>query len=80
MLHTLVTVTSDSDFERGMVIGPRRAGLSFQKCWSTGIHPQPSLRFTENGQKKRKNPLRGSSVGRNALLMAEAEFGINNIK
>jgi len=45
---------------------------SFQKmmtCWNFHIHP--SLGFTENVHKKRKYPVRGSSVGKNALLMPE---------
>jgi len=32
---------------------------------------QPSLGLTENGPKKRKYPVSGSSVGENVLLMAE---------
>lgn len=32
---------------------------------------QTSLRFAENGSKKRKYPERGGSVGENALLMPE---------
>ncbi len=48
-----------SDFERGMVVGARRADLSI----STG--------FTENGPKKRKYPVSGSCVDENALLMSE---------
>ncbi len=32
---------------------------------------QPSLEFTENGTKKRKYAVIGSSVGDNALLMPE---------
>jgi hypothetical protein len=35
------------------------------------FHAQPSLGFTENGPKKRKYPVSGSSVGANALLMPE---------
>ncbi len=54
-----------SDFERG--------------CWcQTGwseiywdFHAQPSLGFTENGLKKRKYPVSGSCVDKNALLMSE---------
>jgi len=53
-----------SDFERGMVV--------FQQLliyWD--FHAQPSLGFTENGPKKRKYPVSGSSLGENALLMPE---------
>ncbi len=35
------------------------------------FHSQPSLGFTENGQKKRKYPVSGSCVDGNALLMSE---------
>ncbi len=35
------------------------------------FHAQPSLGFTENGQKKRKYPVNGSCVDENALLMSE---------
>ncbi len=35
------------------------------------LHTQPSLGFTENGQKKRKYPVSGSCVDENALLMSE---------
>ncbi len=54
-----------SDFERGMVVGARRAGI----YWD--FHTQPSLGFTENGSKKRKYPVSGSCVDENALLMSE---------
>ncbi len=42
-----------SDFERGMVVGARQAGLSISKLliyWD--FHAQPSLGFTENGLKR----------------------------
>ncbi|MDF4400851.1 hypothetical protein P3406_24220 [Vibrio parahaemolyticus] len=51
-----------SDFERGMVVGARLAGLSIY--WD--FHTQPSLGFTEDGPKKSKYP-----VSQNALLMPE---------
>ncbi len=35
------------------------------------FHAQPSLGFTENGPKKRKYPVSGSCVDKNALLMSE---------
>ncbi len=35
------------------------------------FHTQPSLGFTENGQKKRKYPVSDSCVDENALLMSE---------
>ncbi len=61
-----------SDFERGMVVGVRRSGLSISKLliyWD--FHTQPSLGFTENSPKKRKYPVSGSCVDENALLMSE---------
>ncbi len=63
-----------SDFERGMVVGARRAGLHysvFQKLliyWD--FNAQPSLGFTENGPKKRKYRVSGSCVDENALLIS----------
>ncbi len=49
-----------SDFERGMVVGARRAALSIsQTADLLGFHTQPSLGFTENGPKKRKYPVSG---------------------
>ncbi len=59
-----------SDFECGMVVGARLAGLSISKTADT-FHTQPSLGFTENGLKKRKYPVSGSCVDENALLMSE---------
>ncbi len=57
-----------SDFEREMVVGARRACLSISKTADLlGFHAQPSLGFTENGPKKRKYPVSGSSVDENAL-------------
>ena len=60
-----------SDFERGMVVGARRAGLSISKTADLLGFSQPSLGFTENGPKKRKYPVSGSCVDENALLMSE---------
>ncbi len=57
-----------SDFERGMVVGARWAGLSISK---TGIFMHNHLGLTENGPKKRKYPVSGSCVDENALLMSE---------
>ncbi len=55
-----------SDFERGMVVGARWAGLSISK---TGIFMHNHLGLTENGPKKRKYPVSGSCVDENALIV-----------
>ncbi len=61
-----------SDFERGMVVCARRAGLSISKMLIyLDFHAQPYLGFTENGQKKKKYPVNSSCVDENALLMSE---------
>ena len=60
-----------SDFERGMVVGARRAGLSIKLLIYWDFHAQPSLGFTENGPNKRTYPVSGSCVDGNALLMSE---------
>ncbi len=62
-----------SDFERGMVVGARWAGLSISKTADLlGFsHTTISLEFIENGPKKRKYPVRGSCVDENTLLMSE---------
>ena len=49
-----------SDFERGMVVGARRAGLSMSETDDLLGFSQPSLGFTENGPKKRKYAVSGS--------------------
>ncbi len=60
------------DFECGMVVGARWAGLSISKTADLlAFSRQPSLEFTENGLKKRKYPVSGSCVDENALLMSE---------
>ncbi len=61
-----------SDFERGMVVGARRADLSISKLliyWD--FHTQPSLVFTDNGPKNIKYAVTDSCVDKNALLMSE---------
>ncbi len=61
-----------SDFERGIVVGSRRAGLSISKTADLlGFSHTTISRFTENGPKKRKYPVIGSCVDENALLMSE---------
>ncbi len=57
-----------SDFERGMVVGARRAGLSISYTADLlGFSLTTIFRFTENGLKKRKYPVSGSCVDENAL-------------
>ncbi len=61
-----------SDFECGMVVDARRAGLSILKrliYWD--FHTHPSLGLTEKRPKKRKYPVSGNCVDENALLMSE---------
>jgi len=58
-----------SNFERGMVVGARHAGLSIFSYWD--FHAQPFLGFTKNGVKSEKHPVCSSPVGENALLMLE---------
>ncbi len=61
-----------SDFERGIVVSTRRAGLSISKTADLlGFSRTTISRFTENGQKKRKYPVSCSCVDGNALLMSE---------
>ncbi len=60
------------DFEPGMVVGARWAGLSIlKKLIYQDFHAPPSIGFTENGPKKRKYPVSGSCVDENAFLMSE---------
>ncbi len=62
-----------SDFERGMVVGVRRAGLSISKTADLlGFsHTTISIGFTENGPKKKQYPVNGSCVDENAFLISE---------
>ncbi len=55
-----------SDIKRGMLLVTEGFVWLFQKLliyWN--FHKQLSLGFTENGLKKRKYPVSGSSVGKN---------------
>ncbi len=58
-----------SNFEHGIVVGQVWVFQKLLIYWD--FHAQPSLEFTENGQKKRKYPMSGSCVDENALLMSE---------
>ncbi len=58
-----------SDFERGMVVGARRAGLSISE--TADLLGFSHTTISENGPKKRTYPVSGSCVDKNALLMSE---------
>jgi len=61
-----------SNFERGMVVGARRAGLSISQSAQLLGFPRTTwdfLGFTKNGVKREKHPVFSSPVGENALLM-----------
>ncbi len=61
-----------SDFERGMVVGARRSGLSISKTADLlGFSRTTISRVYRHGPKKRKYPVSGSCVDENALLMSE---------
>ncbi len=58
-----------SDFERGMFVGARRAGLSISKtAESTGIFKHKHLYGLQRMVRKEKYPVSGSCVGKNALM------------
>lgn len=50
------------------VVGVRQAGQRISQTW---IFTQPSLRFTENGPKRRGYPVKGSQQRENAFVMPE---------
>ncbi len=59
------------DFECGMVVGARRAGLSISKTADLlGFSHTTISRVTENSLKKRKYPVSGSCVNEKALLIS----------
>jgi len=62
-----------SNFERGMVVGARWAGLSISQSAQLycDFHAQPFLGFTKNGVKREKHPVCGSPGDGNTLLMLE---------
>ncbi len=60
-----------SDFETGMVVGARRAGLSISETADLpGFSCTTISGFAGNGPKKRKYPVSGSCVDKNAILMS----------
>ncbi len=60
-----------SDFERGMVVGGRQAGLSISKTADTEISRTTFSRVYRDGPKKIKYPVSSSCVDENALFMSE---------
>ena len=63
-----------SDFECGMVVGARGAGLSISEpliYWD--FHAQPSLEFTENGPKKEKISSEQQFCGPKCLVDARGQ-------
>ncbi len=61
-----------SGFERGMVVGARRAGLSISKTADLlGFSQTTIFRVYREGSEKEKYPVSGSCVNENALLISE---------
>ncbi len=65
-----------SDFECGMVVGARRAGLIISETADLLRFSHTTIsRVTENGPKKRTFPVSGSCVDENSLLRGQRRMG-----
>lgn len=59
------------DFDHGMVVCTRQAGLGISLLIYQDFPRHPSLVFSDNGPKKRKYPVRSSSLSERVVLMLE---------
>lgn len=69
-----------SDFNHGVLIGARWGGLNISETddlW--GFSHKPFLEFAQNGAKKKKHPVSGSSVGRNASWIRDKKAAVSQV-
>jgi hypothetical protein len=75
---TLIFTKIDLSYsERGIVIGASRTRCSFSNRRPPGLFTQDSIGFTKNGATN-KQPVSGSPVAENTLLMKEVEGECKN--